>query len=132
MQINFIFHISYDLLAGILSLVLQIYFFAKILCTNFICKHLFQSAQHLYEKKGRIRIREAQKHVDHSQHCLNPQFCGEKHLHAIVGQGSARCDVCARDGEAAGERSDQRARAQDPRDHSRPPRQDRATSRQCR
>ncbi len=53
----------------------------------------------------------------------------EKHLRAIIGQGNARGDVCARDGETAGERPDQRARAPDPRDHSRPPRQDRATPR---
>ncbi len=42
---------SYNLPAGTLSSVLKIKFFVKILCFNFILQALFQSAQHLYEKR---------------------------------------------------------------------------------
>jgi hypothetical protein len=43
-------NIFYNLPAGTSS-VLKIYFFAKILCQNFILQALFQAAQHLYEKR---------------------------------------------------------------------------------
>jgi hypothetical protein len=42
---------SYSLPAGTLFAVSKIKFFAKILCLNFILQALFQSAQHLYEKR---------------------------------------------------------------------------------
>jgi hypothetical protein len=42
---------SSNLYAGTLSPVLKMYFFAKILRKNFILQALFQSAQHLYEKR---------------------------------------------------------------------------------
>jgi hypothetical protein len=42
---------SYCLPSGTLFSVLKIYFFAKILCYNFILQALCQCAQHLYEKR---------------------------------------------------------------------------------
>ncbi len=47
----FIIVFSYNLPAGIWSSVLKIKFFVKILCYNFILQALFQSPQHLYEKR---------------------------------------------------------------------------------
>ncbi len=42
---------SYNLPAGTFSSVLKILIIAKIWCKNFILQALFQSAQHLYEKR---------------------------------------------------------------------------------
>jgi hypothetical protein len=67
---------SYNLPTGTLSSDQKIKFFAKILCESFVMQALFQSAQHIYEKregsghltKGsgprNFRIQEAQKHAD--------------------------------------------------------------------
>jgi hypothetical protein len=51
MQIFVKHFFSYNLPAGTLSTQVKIKYFAKILCYNFILQALFQSAQHLYEKK---------------------------------------------------------------------------------
>ncbi len=52
MQKKIFFHIfSYNLPAGTLSSVLKTLFFAKILFKILLCQNLFQSAQHLYEKR---------------------------------------------------------------------------------
>ncbi len=42
---------SYNLPAGSLSSDLKLNFWLKIFCKNFILQAIFQSAQHLYEKK---------------------------------------------------------------------------------
>jgi hypothetical protein len=47
----FVFFFSYNLPPGILSSVLKIKCFAKILCSDLIFQALFQSAEHLYEKR---------------------------------------------------------------------------------
>jgi hypothetical protein len=69
MEKNNFFHIfSFNFPTVILFSVLKISFFAQILCLNFILTALFQSAQHIYEKK--VRIQEAQKPPDPDrQHC---------------------------------------------------------------
>jgi hypothetical protein len=51
MQKKFLIFFSYNLPTGTLSSVLKIYIFAKILCLIFILQALFQSAQHIYEKR---------------------------------------------------------------------------------
>jgi hypothetical protein len=57
-KIIFFIFFSYDLPAGTLSSVSKILFFAKFFVLKFYCilQALFQSAQHLYEENGRIRI----------------------------------------------------------------------------
>ncbi len=50
-KLFFSYFFSYNLPTGTLSSVLKILFFAKVLCYNFILQALFQSAQHIYEKR---------------------------------------------------------------------------------
>jgi hypothetical protein len=48
---SFVIFFSFNLSTGTLSSVLKFYFLQKVLCLNFILQALFQSAQHIYEKR---------------------------------------------------------------------------------
>jgi hypothetical protein len=88
---DFFIFFSYNLPSGTLSSVLIILFLAKILCKNFILQTLFQSAQHLYEKRegsgsgsipltNRSRSGRPKKHADPDpdpQHCMKGRFLVE-------------------------------------------------------
>jgi hypothetical protein len=78
-DVNFFHIFSYYLPEGTSFSVLKIKFFAKILRKNFILQALFQSVQHIYEKRegSGAGSGRPQKHADPDpQHCfkLNVEY----------------------------------------------------------